>query len=332
MTTQDPSRHFTAAIGHRYDFWNLINGRVKVEGIEVEYPPVVEGPPAPIFSRLAREHPWDIGEQGFSTFLMAHDLGKPQLALPVFPSRFFPHTGAFVNEQANIREPADLAGKRVVCGSFGTNYSVWFRGVLTHQYDVPIQKITWVESVPEHLTEYRPPRRIPVESALGGSGTARAGQLLSEGKVDAMTTAGGGVGMESGNVRPLIESGNVRPLFANPYEEIRAYVDANGFFPINTVITVSKAALARNPELPRRMMDAFMKAKALYDAEVAQGKDDEHMGLNLRRLKQETGLSLTDYGFQVNRTCIRTMIAYCYEQGIIRKLVEPEDLFAFTDI
>jgi 4,5-dihydroxyphthalate decarboxylase len=113
MASSDSSRRFTAAIGHRYDFLNLINGKVKPETIEVEYPPVVEGAPAPIFSRLAREHPWDIGEQGFSTYLMCFDLGKPQVALPVFPSRFFPHTGVTVTEQSGIKEPRDLEGKRV---------------------------------------------------------------------------------------------------------------------------------------------------------------------------------------------------------------------------
>ena len=78
-------------------------------------------------------------------------------------------------------------------------------------------------------------------------------------------------------------------------------------------------------------MAAFFKAKAQYDAELAQGKEDEHMGLSLRRLQQDTGLKLTDYGFQANRKAIETMIAYCYEQGIIRKLVQPEDLFLATD-
>jgi len=78
-------------------------------------------------------------------------------------------------------------------------------------------------------------------------------------------------------------------------------------------------------------MDAFLKAKALYDTEIKQGKQDEHMGLSLNRLQQDTGLPLTDYGFKANRKAIETMIAYCYEQGILRKLVEPEDLFLVTD-
>jgi len=319
MANQDPLRHFTAAIGRRYDFLYLINGKVKVEGLEVEFPPVVKGPPAPIFSALAREHPWDIGEQGFSTYLMAFDLGKPQIALPVFPSRFFPHPGIWVNERSGIQKPGDLVGKRVGCGSFGTNYSVWCRGVLRHQYDVAIEKITWVESVDEHLLEYRAPKRFALERIPGNE---RAAPLLAGGKIDAATMAGGGMGTELSGIRPL---------FQDVYPEIKEYVAANGFFPVNTVVTVSRAAVARNPEMPRLMMKAFLEAKALYDAEISTGEEEEHMGLSLKRLESETGLRLSPYGFKANRKCIQTMIAYCYEQGIVRRLYEPEEIFLLLD-
>jgi 4,5-dihydroxyphthalate decarboxylase len=190
--------------------------------------------------------------------------------------------------------------------------------VLRHQYDVAIEKITWVESVDEHLLEYRPPKRFKIEKIPGNE---RAGPLLAGGKIDAATMAGGGVGTELSGIRPLFE---------NVYPEIKGYVEANGFFPINTVITVSRAAVARNPEMPRLMMKAFLEAKALYDAEISTG-EEEHMGLSLKRLEGETGLRLSPYGFKANRKCIQTMIAYSYEQGIIRRLYEPEELFLLLD-
>ena len=107
-------------------------------------------------------------------------------------------------------------------------------------------------------------------------------------------------------------------------------MDSDGFFPINTVITVRRDAVERNPDTPRLMMDAFFKAKAMYDADISAGKDD-HMGLSLTRLQAETGLRLTDYGFKANRSAIRTMITYCYERDIIRKLYEPEEPFLVAD-
>lgn len=38
MSAGNPSRQFAAGGGHRYDFLHLFDGRVRVEGIEVEFP------------------------------------------------------------------------------------------------------------------------------------------------------------------------------------------------------------------------------------------------------------------------------------------------------
>lgn len=273
----------------------------------------------PMFSQLAREHPWDIGELAFSTYLMAFDLGRPEVALPIFLSRFFAHTGAWVSRQSDIREPADLIERRVACNSFGTNYSVWLRGALAHQYDVPIQRITWVESVEEHLADFRPPRRFNTERMPG---EIDALDVVLGGNADAVSLTGSAL---------RADPERLRPLFEDPYPEIAAYAEANGIFPINTVITVRRDAVQRNPDMPGLLLHAFRRAKALYDAEIADGTQDMHSGLSLRRLRELAGLTLPSYGFQENRRAIRVMIAYCYEQGIIRKLYEPEDVFLLTD-
>jgi 4,5-dihydroxyphthalate decarboxylase len=313
------SSAITAAIGQRYDFLHLWSGKVKPDGLDLEFSREVQGAPSVIFSRLAREHPWDVGEQGFSTYLMAFDLGTPHIALPVFPSHFFPHAGLWVSTASGIEGPGNLLGKKIGCGSWGTNYSVWLRGTLAHQYDVSVEKITWVESVEEHLPEYRPPKRFSVERIAGNK---RAGVLLAEGKIDAASLAGGGAHREEGAIQALFE---------NPYPEIRDYVERTGCFPINTVITLRRDVVERIPRLPSVLMEAFREAKQIYNAELAEGKHDEHMGLELARLKSEAEVELPDYGFRVNRSAIRTMIAYCYEQGIIRRLLEPEELFLLTD-
>lgn len=323
MRASDPDRRITVAVGRRFDTRFLLDGVVKAHGLDVEYPDVprvpTTGAPMPMFSILAREHPWDVGELAFSSYLLARDLGKPWIALPVFPSRFFPHTGMWVRREAGMTHPADWAGQRVACGSFATNYSVWCRGALSHQYDVPIQGITWVESAEEHVPEFRPPKRFAVERLAG---EAEPVTVLLAGGTEAATLPGPARGADLDRIRPLFE---------DPYREIAGFAEAFGFFPINTVLTVRRDAVERNPDMPSIMLDTFRRARALYDAEIAQGKEDVHMGLSLRRLKESAGLTLPGYGFQENRPCIQHMIAYSYEQGVIRKLVDPEDLFLLPD-
>lgn len=322
MSAANPSTHFTAAIGRRFDNIHILDGTVKVKGIDLEFPQVTRRPtgaPMPMFSPLARDHPWDIGELAFSTYLMSYDLGKPQVALPIFPSRFFAHTGAWVSRQSDISAPTDLIGQRVACNSFGTNYSVWLRGILSHQYDVPVERMTWVESVDEHLLEFHPPKRFTVERIPGETDAL---DVLFDGKADAVSLTGSALRADPERLRPLFEA---------PYPEIAAYVEATGVFPINTLITVRRDAVERNPDLPALVLDAFRQAKGLYDAEVVRGEQDMHSGLSLKRLNEEMGLSLPEYGFGANRDAIRLMIAYCYEQGIITNLLEPEDVFLLAE-
>jgi 4,5-dihydroxyphthalate decarboxylase len=205
-------------------------------------------------------------------------------------------------------------GKRMGCNSFGTNYSVWWRGMLRHQYDVPIERITWVQSVSEHRSDYRPPRRFDIEIA---SGNVRSEPLLAEGKIDAATTAGAG---------QAPKAPGVRPLFADPYAEMRAFVERFGFVPLNTMIIVSRSAAAKNPDLPQALFNAFSAARARQEREAPPSGEEVY-----RRLARETGRSVMGYGFAANATAIRHGIAFAYEQGIIRRLYDTEELFLLTD-
>jgi 4,5-dihydroxyphthalate decarboxylase len=323
MSSTTPQR-FTAAIGERWENLHLLRGKVKLRGgVEIQYPDVPRnastGAPMPLYSPLAREHPWDLGEQAFSTYLMSREAGAPSIALPVFMSRFFPHTGLWVTRASGITQVEELVGRRIACSSFGTNYSVWARGALTHQYDLPIQRMIWVESVEEHIPTFRPPKRFQTEQIGGGKESAL---VLNEGVTEAATLPGPGLRTDL-NV--------VRRLFEDPYPEIASYAEANGFMPINTLITMRLETVQKNPELPRLVFDAYAEARGLYEADIAAGNEDDHMGVSLRRLRETTGLQLPAHGFQQNRRAIQTMISYAYEQGIIKKLVDPEEIFLLTD-
>ena len=99
-----------------------------------------------------------------------------------------------------------------------------------------------------------------------------------------------------------------------------------GVFPINTVMTLKEAVVDRYPELPARLMEAFSEARRLYMEEVSASKESDHMGIKTSALR-EMGLFPDQYGLAPNRAAVRMMVQYCYEQGLIRKLYEPEELF-----
>jgi len=316
-------------------FTLLGNGTIKIDSFDVDFPAppgreaeaVKQEPedrsyvaPSSMFTAMATNPIYDIGELALSTYFQAVDFGKEITALPVFPSRCFPHSQISVNVNAGIGAPVDLVGKRVCIGSFAKNYVVWLRGVLRHQYDVPVEKIIWVENQPEHFSEYRAPARYTVEKLPEGQSPSAC---LETGAIQALVAPRG----PQRNQSPVVKA-----LFENPYAEIRRYVELNTFFPINTVITVPKATLKKSPGLPEAVFIAFQRALRLYRNEVRNGaRDDEHSGLALKKLEAEAGITLPDYGLRQNRENIRTMIQYCYEQGVIRKLYTPEKLFLLPD-
>ena len=89
----------------------LLDGRIQPDGIELNY---LNLPVEETFFRMLRHREFDVAEMSLSSYvvsLFAPD--RPFVAIPVFPSRFFRHSCIFVNADAGIREPKDLAGKRI---------------------------------------------------------------------------------------------------------------------------------------------------------------------------------------------------------------------------
>lgn len=316
--SSEPRLTFTT--GMRYDTKFLLTGQVLVRGVDIHYTNAGQAPSAN-FHDMVTKLSYDIGEQAFSHYLIAKDMGKALTAIPVFVSRFFPFTGAIVSRKANISRPQDLAGKRVGVSSFGYNPAVWLRGMLQHHYGVAADQITWVEDKDQpHFAGLGNPRPawFRVEEQVGISDLLRRGspEPLESFGLDAIFAAAAGP--------PLTEY--TRQLFQDPYPEIRMYLEATGVFPINTVITLKLDAVRKYPHLPAQLMGAFREAKLLYQAEVLAGSETDHMGLDLGVLR-EMGLFPDEYGIEPNRRAIKMMIQYCYEQGLIRTLFEPEDLF-----
>jgi 4,5-dihydroxyphthalate decarboxylase len=314
-----PLNRLTFAASPRYALKFLIGGSVRVEGVELAFPASATNP-GPFFRDLTLGH-YDIGENAFSHYLIAKASGKPLTAIPFFPSYFFPHLGVSVNSGSGIRSPLDLVGKRVGAPDFGYNPAAWMRGILAHQYQVPTEKIVWVEVQGDFYgLNYTRSKRFEIETvgASGGGRTAYGLQPLLESQaIDAVFFHGIGI-------MPTV---TIKKLFDDPYQEIKSYVEDTGVLPINTVITVREDVVKSCPDLPQRLMAALREASRLYEEETLRMGNKQFMELRLNWLK-ELGFFPPPEGLGApNRRSVRMMIQYCYEQGLIRTLFEPEELF-----
>ena len=129
-----------------------------------------------IWRRMLNDYDFDASELSLSSYLIAKSMGKPLIAIPVFPARTFRHSYIFVNRKSGINTPADLVGKRVGVADFQQTATVWMRGIPQHEYGVPLEKCTglrgrrhaWKSSLPSDSTSRRSRIiRIPAELKAG---------------------------------------------------------------------------------------------------------------------------------------------------------------------
>jgi ABC-type amino acid transport substrate-binding protein len=99
---------FVSAFNERVD--PLMNGTIQAEGIEIV---PTYSHPSETFWRQLRFKEFEVGEMSMSSYLIARERGFDMIALPVFPSRRLFHTELSYHSDSGVKEPGDLAGKRI---------------------------------------------------------------------------------------------------------------------------------------------------------------------------------------------------------------------------
>src|ERR1700684_2428913 len=89
----------------------LMEDRVPIDGIELNY---LNLPVEETFFRMLRHREFDVAELSLSSYTVSLGKELPNfIAIPVFPSRFFRHSCIYIHSGSGIREPKDLAGRRI---------------------------------------------------------------------------------------------------------------------------------------------------------------------------------------------------------------------------
>src|SRR5213594_4888360 len=118
---------FISAFNERVD--PLMNGTIKAEGIEI-VPTYSHS--SETFWRQLKFQEFEIGEMSLSSYLIARSRGLDMVAIPVFPSRRLFHCEVAYHADSGVKEPGDLAGKRIGVAEYQQTAALWTRGVLEH--------------------------------------------------------------------------------------------------------------------------------------------------------------------------------------------------------
>ena len=265
------------------------------------------------FRRMVRGLEFDVSELAITTYLCAKAHGRAFTALPIFLGRAFHHGAIFYHPSSGIRHPKDLEGTRVgIQRGYTVTTGTWGRVVLQEEYGVDVNRITWVLSGDEHVTEYAPPPNVvPLEP-----GKTLTGALLSH----ELTAVIGQERMNEHGIQPLIPDALERGL-----EALRT----RGHYPINHLMVVKDELLAEHPALAADIFDAFVRAKRDYLDRLTAGAIEKPTEVDVvhARVAEIIGDPLP-YGIAPNRQVLEELIDHAMTQRIITKRVTVEELFA----
>lgn len=301
----------------------LIDGRVKVEGVELSG---LALPVEEVFYRTATYREFDISEMSFSSYLLTLERGAPFIAIPVFPSRAFRHNGIYVRTGGPVSRPEDLRGRTVGVPEYQVTAAVWIRGILSEFHGVPVDSIQYrtgglrepgrVEKLPLKVSgvDIQP---IPSDTTLG--------RLLVDGEIDAIYTP---------RVPPEFAAGDprIRRLFEDPRAAEIEYYRQSKIFPIMHTIVVRRDVYEKNRWVAQSLMKAFQAAKDIATSALletaALSTALPFAYQEAEELVELMGRDYWAYGLEPNRLTIETLVRYAHEQSLIPEKYVIKDLFA----
>jgi 4,5-dihydroxyphthalate decarboxylase len=284
----------------------LKDGTVRLAHYELDFEEVPVLPQA--FRRMVRGLEFDVCEMAVTTYLVAKAHGKAFTALPVFLVRGFHHGAILTRATGGIQDPKDLEGRSVgVNRGYTVTTGLWARAVLREEYGVDLDRITWVLSGDEHVTEYRPPANV-VSMPPGNT----LADLVKTGELAAA------IGIEANDLVPLLK------------DDGYASLTRTGWYPINHLVVVRDALLAEHDDLAEAVFDGFAEAKERYVAQLRRGAIAEPTATDRmhRRVMELTGVDPLPYGLDANRAALDALVGHALDQHILDEQPNLNALFA----
>ena len=315
----------TMALSHYDRHIPLFDGSVQAEDVDLQVLEVGQSEPLKHgrdrHERMLQKSEFDVCELSLSSYLMAKSRGMPFTAIPVFPRRLFSLSQMWVNVDAGINSPPNLIGKRIGLSPFQTTLSVLAKGDLQSEYDVPWRKMEWIVSKREAVP-FKPPEGMRIELVAPAK---NMGAMLEQGEISALM-------VPHPPQQALKGSPKIRRLFADAKQEEIKYFQKNGYYPIMHVVAFKDEVLARNPWLAQGIMAAFDKAKETCVAYYDDPNWSRFVwGRHLFDVERKAfGDDLWPHGVKKNRANLERFIGYSFDQGLMEKKLEVEELFAAT--
>lgn len=302
----------------------LADGRVRPDGIDLNY---ITLPVEETFFRMLRHREFDACEMSLSSYAVSLSRENPPfVAIPVFPSRMFRHSGIYISTKSGIREPKDLIGRRVGNPEYQLTAQVWIRGLLADEYGVDHRSMSYLTGGAETPgREEKLKLDLPADIRIQPIGpTQTLSQMLADGEIDAMYAPRAPSTLRT---RP----DDVARLFPDYVTAERAYWRKTRLFPIMHTVVIRRELYEANRWMATSLHKAFVEAQRfVYEdlQEIAALKTMlPFQAAWAEETRREMGDDWWPYGFAPNRAVLDTFLGYHHEQGLSRRRLKPEELF-----
>lgn len=307
----------------------ILDGAIVPEGIELIPSNVHSGE---LIWRQLKFQEFDVAQMSLPTLYMLSETDNcPWVALPVFPYRAFFHTWFMVRPQSDIHAPSDLHNKRVALSEYIMTAAVWIRGILSDEYGVDPQKIEWFEERAKEqqigtAIGFVPPETISLHAIPAGDSSIA---MLKRGEIDAVAVHITERTLLDRSGDTLDALSKIQPLFADPIEENARYYSKTKIFPINHAIALRKSLFETEPWMAMNLYHAFLEAAQRYfDENLEMMNRLASLGMIPSECVKHSMKNPYEYGIKANRNVLTTLARYCVQQGLTKREVAIEEIFA----
>ncbi|HXV79216.1 MAG TPA: hypothetical protein VEG60_05010 [Candidatus Binatia bacterium] len=323
---------FISAFNERVE--PLMNGSIEANGIELI---PTYSHPAETFWRQLKFHEFEVAEMSMSSYLIARSQGVDMIALPVFPSRRLFQTELSYHVDSGIKQPEDLAGKRLGIAEYQQTAALWIRGILEHDFGVSQYKIHWYMERSEEMshgaaTGFKPPAGISFNRIAPDKSLAST--LVSH-ELDVAHVASPWVLRANALDRSSRISGagdwsKLRPLFPDRIAEGARFFKKHGFLPVNHAYIIRGDIYRKYPWVAANLYDGFLRAKTLAREQLFEQIPsalifgEEYLSMTAASV----GNDPFPYGIKANAPLLETITGYSHEQGLTPRIMKIEELFA----
>jgi 4,5-dihydroxyphthalate decarboxylase len=297
---------------------------VSVDGVDLDF--IVEDNPRIIFDNMAGKLAYGASEFSSSEYISRFVAGQcPFVAIPVFASRVFRHSFIFINRK-QIKNPKELAGKRIGVPVYTMTAAVFIRGLLSDEFGIDFSNCEWVEGDINSAKGHGNPTILPTAKKIAVSAN-KSGKSLSK-------------LLEEGELQAIIGTGIPEAFGRNPdivrvYPDYRAaemdYYRRTRIFPIMHLVVIRRDLHEKHPQIATSLYNALNEAKNIEYRKLRYRGTLRAMlpwmHAEIDDIDAVFGGDPWPYGIEPNRPTLEALVRYLAEQGVIAKAPRVDDLF-----